>query len=200
MMAQEPSFSNLCEQLRRGDNAAAAEVFDRFAGRLIALARSRLDRRLRQRVDAEDVLQSVLRTFFVHVAEGKFRLPNWDSLWGLLVCITVRKCTRAHDRHRAGLRDVRREAGPAPDGWDSADTWEVISREPGPEEAILLQETLDGALLGMTERERQAVFLTLQGLATAEVATRLDCSQRKVYRVLEHVRNRLQRHGGQENP
>ena len=50
-------------RLRAGDNAAAAEVFRRFANRLIGLARTHLDARVRQKVDPEDVMQSALKSF-----------------------------------------------------------------------------------------------------------------------------------------
>jgi RNA polymerase sigma factor (sigma-70 family) len=192
-VSQEPSFGELFERLRQGDNTAAARVLDRYAGRLIAVARTHLDARLRRRVDAEDVLQSVLRSFFVRVADGKISVPDWDSLWGLLVCITVRKCIRARTRHRAGVRDVTREVAPSAEGDDSGPVWEVISREPGPAEGALLSEALDQATRGLPEQGTRAVLLTLQGHAIPEVAEQLGCSIRKVYRVLDHVRDRLER-------
>ena len=196
-VTQDTSFRQVFEQLRQGDNAAATAVFERYAARLIAVARTHLDARLRRRVDAEDVLQSVLRTFFVRLAGGNVTLINWDSLWGFLVCITVRKCARARERNRAGVRDVKREAA-SPESDDSGRVWEVIGREPGPQDGALLNEALDQATRGLTEQGGQAVMLTLQGLSVPEVAEQLGCSVRKVYRVLEHVRNRLERLRDQE--
>ena len=56
-MADERSFDDLMARLRAGDADAARSVFERYTERLIALARSRLGKRLRQKVDPEDVLQ-----------------------------------------------------------------------------------------------------------------------------------------------
>ena len=36
-------------------------------------------------------MQSVFKSFFVRQGQGQFELDNWDSLWGLLVRITLRK-------------------------------------------------------------------------------------------------------------
>ena len=60
-MPPTESFDDVMGRLRAGEQSAAAtEIFHRFARRLIGLARTRLDDRVRGKVDAEDVLQSVL--------------------------------------------------------------------------------------------------------------------------------------------
>src|SRR5438105_690572 len=71
-MPGSPSFIDLNERLRAGDEDAAARVFELYGRRLIGLARSRLHERLRGKVGPEDVLQSVLKSFFCRVAGGTF--------------------------------------------------------------------------------------------------------------------------------
>ena len=46
-------------------------LFNRYAGRLTALARLRLSHAVAARVDAEDVVQSAYRSFFVLARNGK---------------------------------------------------------------------------------------------------------------------------------
>jgi RNA polymerase sigma-70 factor (ECF subfamily) len=111
-MSHEPAFEALMARLRNGDQDAAGEVFQRFAQRLIALARSRLDRQVRQKVDPEDVMQSALKSFFWRQAQGEYDLANWDSLWSLLTVITLRKCGYRVRHFRAACRDVQREVAP----------------------------------------------------------------------------------------
>ena len=41
-------------------------------------------------------------------ADRPYALTNWDGLWGLLACITARKCGRQLEHFRAARRDVRR--------------------------------------------------------------------------------------------
>jgi len=56
-MTTKPSFDELMSRLRQGDNEAARQLFERFADRLIALARQQLSAQLRGRIDPEDVIQ-----------------------------------------------------------------------------------------------------------------------------------------------
>src|SRR4051812_33315367 len=98
------SFAEFLAHLHSGDDAAAQELFGRFAHQLIALARQHIDGRLRHKVDPEDVVQSAYKSFFFRYGEGKLEGVNWNSLWGLLTLITVRKCAERAAYHRAERR------------------------------------------------------------------------------------------------
>src|SRR4051812_33906158 len=95
MTAPIPDVQELLARVRQGDQAAAAAVFDLYKRRLLGLARSHLDARLRGKVDPEDVVQSVFRSYFRRQTDGRFDVQDWDQLWSLLAMITVRKCTNA---------------------------------------------------------------------------------------------------------
>src|SRR5262249_48959853 len=53
------SFAELMTRLHQGDQEAARRIFQTFSQRLIALARSRLNGRIRVKTDPEDVMVSV---------------------------------------------------------------------------------------------------------------------------------------------
>ena len=97
---------------------AARALFERFARRLIGLARSHLDARFLRKIDPEDVVQSVFKSFFLRYGEGALAAEGWDGLWGLLTCITLRKCSERVRYLRAECRDIAREAvgTPGPEG------------------------------------------------------------------------------------
>jgi RNA polymerase sigma-70 factor, ECF subfamily len=107
-MAADNDFNRLIDCLRRGDEDAASEVFHRFARRLIALARSQLDSWIRTRVEPEDVVQSVFRSFFTRFEAGQFQLGNWDNLWTVLTLITIRQCANRLEFWQAAKRDLQR--------------------------------------------------------------------------------------------
>lgn len=192
-VSPDPSFDDLMARLRAGQNDAATQVFNRFAGRLIALARKQLDPQVLQKVDPEDVLQSVFRSFFVRHVGGQFGgFEGWDNLWAILVVLTRRKCGRRMDYFHAACRDVQREVAgqdalgeSAPDGGASDD-------EPTPSEAAMLTETLDQLMRCLEGRHREILALRLQGYTPPEISSRLGCTERTVYRVLERVRQWLQ--------
>jgi RNA polymerase sigma-70 factor (ECF subfamily) len=187
------SFEQIMGRLRTGDAEAAAQVFHRFAGRLIGLARTRLDARLRQNVDPEDVLQSAYKSFFLRYGDGQFDPHNWESLWALLTVITLRKCGRWRERFHAGRRDLNAEVPQAPDPEASGTTWEGLDREPTPAEAALLAETVEQLLRDLDEREREIVSLALQGYTAPEIGNQLNRPRRTVYRILERIKKHLER-------
>src|SRR5262249_58739563 len=103
-----PSFAALVGRLHTGDPEAAAQVFHRFAERLVGLASSRLARVLRPKAEPEDVVQSVFRSFFARQRQGQFDLRGWDHPWDLLVLVTLRKCCNRAEFFEAARRATRR--------------------------------------------------------------------------------------------
>ena len=78
-MGTSSSFTDVMARLRAGDEDAARQVFQRFVHRLVGLARVRLGRDLRRRVDPEDVVQSAYKSFFLRYEEGKVEVRDWGS-------------------------------------------------------------------------------------------------------------------------
>jgi RNA polymerase sigma-70 factor (ECF subfamily) len=76
----ESSFNRLLPRLRSGDDRAAAELFQRYASRLVAYAQARISGRIQQKMGAEDIAQSVLITLFQRLQRGEFDLRSWDDL------------------------------------------------------------------------------------------------------------------------
>jgi RNA polymerase sigma-70 factor, ECF subfamily len=186
------SFAEFLDRLHSGDDAAAQELFGRFTHQLIALAHRHIDAGLRHKVDTEDVVQSAYKSFFYRYGEGKLDVVNWNSLWGLLTLITVRKCAERAAYHRAERRDAAREVSP-PRGDEEAPWLEPLGREPTPHEAAVLSETVERLLAGLDEEERPILELSLQGYTTREISEMLGRAERTVRLLRENVRHRLER-------
>ena len=187
------SFPEFLARLRAQDGDAARQLFERFTRQLIALARSRFDGGLRHKIDAEDVVQSTYKSFFRRYGQGNLEAAGWNSLWGLLTLITLRKCADRVAYHRAERRDVARELTAPAGAADSAYLPEALAREPTPLEAVVLDETVEQLLAGLDEDERVIVELSLQGHTTQEISRQLDVPERSVRRLRERVRRRLER-------
>jgi RNA polymerase sigma-70 factor (ECF subfamily) len=186
------SFAEFLARLHGGDDAAAQELFGRFAHQLIGLALRHIDGGLRHKVDPEDVVQSAFKSFFLRYGEGKLDLVNWNSLWGLLTLITVRKCAERAAYHRAERRNSAREVSP-PSGEEAAPGLEPFGREPTPLEAAVLGETVEQLFAGLDEQERPVLELSLQGYSTREISERLGRAERTVRLLREGIRHRLER-------
>lgn len=101
--------SEWLNDLRSGDADSARRIFEHFSQRLCRLAQRHLSVRVRPRVDEEDIVQSVFRTFFQRDAQGQFQVDHSDKLWRLLVTITVRKARGIWRKNSSAARDVGRD-------------------------------------------------------------------------------------------
>ena len=192
-MPDAETFSRLMARLRTGEDAVAREVFERFAGRLIAMARGRFNRLLARKVDPEDVVQSAFKSFFVRHRAGRLDVGGWDGLWNLLALITLRKCADRAEYFLADRRDAAREAS-GPDGGIGSGAWLVaLDRQPRPEEAVILAETIEHLFRDVSAHERPILELSLQGFTAPEISVRLGRAERSVRRLRERIRKRLER-------
>ncbi len=205
-MEQNLSIHDLMARLQAKDDAAARQLFQRYAERLIELAQHRLRPSVRAKMDPEDVMQSVFQSFFVRREAGEFAdVETWESLWKVLVTLTLRKCNRRITHFFAERRDIHREVSPGPAVDDSREgDWEARVPDPTAAEASKLTETVEALMdrLGKDgcrgDRNRQILTLRLQGYDIPEISAQLNCTERTVYRVLDRAKeilNRMQAEG-----
>lgn len=181
----------LLARWRAGDERAAEELFRRYADRLIALAQSRLSARLAGRVDAEDVVQSAYRSFFVGARADRFSLQHGGDLWRLLVAITLHKLRDQIDHHTADKRAVAAERRFASEDSLVGLGALLASRDPSPLEALALADELEQIMRGLEPQPRRILELRLQGHDLEEIATQIACSERTVIRVLKRIKQQL---------
>jgi RNA polymerase sigma-70 factor (ECF subfamily) len=190
----------LVARWRQGDQQAATELFQRYAERLIGLARHNLSSRLSHRLDPEDVVQSVCRSFFAGARNGRFVLQQSGDLWRLLVGITLNKLQDKARRHTADKRSVNREQG-----FGSEDSLfglqaQVLAREPSPEEAIALVDMLEKLMSPFDALQRRMIELRLQGYPLEEIAADTGHCRHTVLRVLKRARQHLENWPEEDKP
>src|SRR5437867_3871451 len=91
------SDRELLRRLRGGDEDAAGLLYHRYARRLLAFAQARCTGPVLRVVEAEDVVQSVFRSFFRKAALGMYDVPDHEELWKLLMVIALNKLRDALD-------------------------------------------------------------------------------------------------------
>jgi RNA polymerase sigma-70 factor (ECF subfamily) len=182
----------LLDRWRAGDEAAAGALFRRYADRLTKLTRSRLPARLAPRLDAEDVVQSAFRSFFAAVRQGRYDVEHGGDLWQLLVTITLRKLYHQIERHSARKRGAGREM-PLTDDVQPASAKHMAAANESPAEALALIEEVEQLMSGLSDVQRHMVELRLQGHTLEEIAAATDRCPLTVRRVLQRVKNELQR-------
>lgn len=181
--------AELLARVGAGDDAAAEVVFLRFAERLLALAATRLSEKLMRRVDAEDVVQSAYRSFFVGARDGRFVVMKSGDLWRLLVGITLHKVQRQVEHHTAGKRALAQEAAPASSECLGV---QALAREPSPLEAAVLADECELLMRSLPPDKRPILELRLQGHGIDEIGEQLGCSERTVRRTLDQVKKTIE--------
>jgi len=171
---------SLLRRLAAGQETAADALYRRYADRIRSLARARLPAHLLARADPDDVVQSVFRAFFESARRGLYQVPDGQTLWHLLVVVTVNKVRSLHAHHAAARRDARLTIA-----WDPADV------DPAAPECDLMELAVRDVLEHLPNAERAAVELRLEGYEVSEIAGRTGRSKRAVERSLQKARAHL---------
>ena len=192
-MADDGSVTRWFGQLQAGDPAAAQQLWERYFRRLVGLARLKLRNAPRRAADEEDVALSAFNSFCRNAERGLFpQLSDRDSLWRLLVVLTVRKAqhlVRDETRQKRGGGDR-----PLSDGSGSPDEEsvleQVLSREPTPDMAAQVAEEYRGLLHRLGDSELEAIaLLRMEGYSVDEIAEKLGYVARSIKRKLHLIRS-----------
>lgn len=180
------SDATLLHRYRTGDEAAATDLYLRYAHRLRALAGQYCTPDYAGRFDADDVIQSVFRAFFHGARHRAYEVPPGGELWGLLMVLALNKIRALVGHHQAGKRAVRQtasvadfESHPALAADDSA--------------AAFLRLVVDEQLAALPESNRAIIRLRTEGYEVGEIARSTGRSRRTVERVLQDFRARMSR-------
>lgn len=180
-----PTDRDLLDRYKIGDQDAAARIYQRYAGRLRALARSRFTANLARRVDVDDIVQSAFRRFFDAVSQGRYDVPSEEDLWTLLLVITLNRLRAEEVYHRAAKRDIR-------SSYDLDSLSPTDQPTSGRDSAyLLLRLTVREALASLPEEMREIVELRMLGHNIQIIAEQTGRSKRTVERILQESRSRL---------
>lgn len=195
--AQQPNSLSesvlLLERFQSGDDAAATELFERFSKRLASLVQSRLSPKLARRLDAEDVVFSAYRSFFVRARDSKFSVVEPGDLWRLLAQMTLNKLYRGAARHNADRRSLDREQH---DKLNEPN--QIADAATSPELEVIVADQLEYLLAQLPEATGRVLELRLQGNDAEEIAALVGRSSRTVRRQLETIRTTFMRTVGNE--
>jgi RNA polymerase sigma-70 factor (ECF subfamily) len=177
-------IEELTQRAAEGDQAALAELFACYSGRLRQMVRLRLDRRLQGRVDPSDVLQDA----YIEMAE---KLPDYGGraampffVW--LRLVVAERLVRVHRHHLgAAMRDAAREIslcrGAFPEASSASLAAKLLGQITSASRAAARAEmkvTLEDILNGMDPMDREVIALRhFEELRNEEVAAVLGLSK-----------------------
>ena len=168
----------LLADARRGEDAALGELLELYRNYLHLLARVGIDRRLRGKMSASDIVQDTFlqaRRAFV-----QFRGGTEQELMGWLRQILVSRLAMVVRHYRAQRRNVDLERGLEADLQHSATALgqSLVARSPSPSQSATRREQavlLADALAQLRPNYREVVVLRhLEGMSFAEIAERMN--------------------------
>jgi DNA-directed RNA polymerase specialized sigma24 family protein len=198
-MTPNESVTQWIGQVKEGDHEAAQKLWESYFGRLVQLARKKLQGKPRSLGDEEDVALSAFKSFWEGAHRGKFpQLHDRTDLWSLLVAITAHKAADLADREFADKRGGGKVRGDsALTVLRTAETWEGKLAplpgqhpEPSPAFAAQVAEECRRLLDRLHDSSLQAIAVwKMEGFRNDEIAARIGRSVPTVERRLRQIRH-----------
>ena len=180
------SVTQWMHDLRRGDEYAASRLWDSLRTRLMQLARGTMKGNVPRGYDEEDVALSAFAKLVQSLQIGSYEeLAGRGELWKLVATIALNKA-----RDRAREENRQRRGGNVTHQPMNNDLAAVLtSATEDPASVALVQEECRRLISQLDEPNLQLVaLLKVEGFTNVEIAKRLDCTQRSVYRRLNLIR------------
>jgi DNA-directed RNA polymerase specialized sigma24 family protein len=193
VMSDPKSVSQWIEDLKQGDEDAAARLWERYFLKMVQAARQKLWRHNLAVADEEDVALSAFDSLCRGAAIGNFtELHDRHDLWPLLLTITAQKSIdriRWENRQRrGGGRNVVRDTD-LPETGQVTTLDEILSAGPTPEFLVLMDEQCSGLLAQLRDDTlRSIVKWKLEGHTNDGIAGFLGVSVHTVGRKLRMIR------------
>jgi RNA polymerase sigma factor (sigma-70 family) len=158
------TFEQLIARLRKGDADAAAELVRQYEPvvRRALRFRLRFEPEMHRLFDSMDICQSVLASFFVGAACGRYDLDTQADLLTLLISMARNKFISTWRKHKATSRDAGQVRDLA--------NHDVITSAPGPVEQVEVRELLQEIRRRLDPDELRLVELRNQGHDWASIA------------------------------
>jgi RNA polymerase sigma-70 factor, ECF subfamily len=183
------SFRSLMQEIAAGSQTAVGKLLDLYGHHLCRAVRRRLGRVLRPKYDTSDFVQAVWASFFCN-REQLAQFEHSAQLVAFLTRVANNKVIDEGRHHRTKKADVARETSMSGEG-----SQEIAcpSREPAPSQVAIAREQWGRMTDEVQSQYQQILQLRFAGETQEEIARRLGVSEKTVRRVLNRLRDRLEK-------
>jgi RNA polymerase sigma factor (sigma-70 family) len=195
-LSEPPSVTEWLKQLREGDGAAAARLWERYGLALRQLAKLRHRAVLGPADDEDDLAQSVFAGLWQGVTAGHMdSIQDRDELWYVLITITKHKALRRQEYQQAQKRMGKALSIEVIGDESWAETSIALAANDPPPDLAAMVEDEQARLMSLLDDPtlRRIAQLKLEGWTHQEVARELKVSSRTIIRKLSLIRDRWSR-------
>ena len=187
-MSEPERFEDLIRLARAGDEAAAARLTREFEPFIRRFVRFRMHRRsdhdrLRPELDSADICQSVFKSLFVGLKDGRFELNRPEQLHKLLAAMARFKVASKARRLSVTLRGVL----------DPGESDDPVDTGPSPEKAVEDRDLLESIVKRFDADELDLLVRRLDNQPWAAIAAAVggtaQALRKRLTRALERVRD-----------
>ena len=199
------SLATMLSRLKSGDESAASEILERYESQVRLVVRRFLPRVLRSRFDSQDIMQSVWRSFFQKVREEKSansgtnpavsekpvqEFQDSAQLFAFLSRMARNKVIDQYRRETSQKSDVHRQRTMY---GESGEDLDPPAPDESPAEVAEAADEYSHWRSLVPEDRQELIDMKADGLSTREIGVKLGISERTVQRVLEDLRQRVER-------
>jgi RNA polymerase sigma factor (sigma-70 family) len=175
-----------CSADRLVQQDAAQEFVERYKQKLMSLVQRNVSGRFGSRFDAEDVVQSVMNSWFDGIRKRRIHPTSASEFWPLIAAIALNK---VRNRIRTSLTHKN-------DIFRNEAAGDLVNRLPEPtsEDAVEFEDMLEAICRNVDEKAIQILRLILEGYSVAEISDRIKVSTKTVQRRKKQLRKDILRH------
>jgi RNA polymerase sigma-70 factor (ECF subfamily) len=189
----DDDLAGLIERIKAGDEGATRDLIHRFEGDIRTIVRVRLPHALRSKFDSMDFVQAVWQSVLTD-GQDLGRFTSAGHFLAFLAGVARNKVFEEHrKRTRTRKYNLRREEPLYVRRGGRELPREVPAHDPSPSQDAQARDRLAQLIEGRSPVEAQVVELRRRGLTFDEIAAQTGLSERSVRRVIESIRQRMER-------
>lgn len=181
-------FRELLDRVAEGEETATREIVEEYGSTILRAVRRRMNNRLRDRFDSEDFAQAVWASFFGHLSIVS-RITTEGELAGFLGKMASNKVID-EGRRQKSRPQLNATDGPLP--YVVTDNRRKVS-QPTPSQFAVANEQWHQLTDNEDDKYQQLLQLLRDGASQAEIAEKLNISDRHVRRIVRRIARKLLR-------
>ena len=178
-----PDDRVLLDGWRQGDQAAATEFYQRNVEKLLYLVQRNIAARFSSRFDADDIVQSVMRTVFRQAQAGGINVADSNELWRLISVIALNKVRNRVKKESAQKNSAARTVS-------GSELFPMIA-EPLDQDAVEVADLLEAVSNALDPNAAATLRLLLEERSQDEIAETIGVTTRSVRRYKEMILEQL---------